>query len=65
MTIIGLIIVCLVVGAGLYLLQLLPIDATIKVVIKVVLILVLVIYVVLFLAGLLGMSTGMPDLRSR
>jgi hypothetical protein len=65
MTIVTLIIVCLVVGAGLYLLQLVPIDPTIKVVIKVLLVLVLVIYIVLFLAGLLGLSTGLPGLRQR
>ena len=65
MTLIGLLILLVVAGAALYLLQLVPIDGTVKQVIKVVVILVLVIYVILFLASLAGFSTGIPGLRVR
>lgn len=65
MGLIWLIILCLIVGAGLYLLQLAPIDATVKQVIKVVAILVLIIYALLFLASLLGVGTGLPAMRLR
>lgn len=58
MSLIGLLILCVVVGAALYLLQLVPMDATVKQVIKVVVILILVVYVILFLATLAGLSTG-------
>jgi hypothetical protein len=65
MSLIGLLIVCVIVGAVLYLLQLLPIDTTMKQIIKVIVIVVLVIYVILFLASLMGWSTGGADLRIR
>ena len=55
MGIVTLLIVLVVTGAALYLLQLVPIDATVKTVIRVVVIAVLVIYCVLFLASLLGL----------
>lgn len=58
MSLIGLLILCVIAGAALYLLQLVPLDATVKQVIKVVVILVLVIYVLLFLATMAGLSTG-------
>ena len=65
MTLIGLIIMLVVVGAALYLLQLLPLDPTVKQVIRVVIIVVLIIYVVIFFAGLLGLQTGLPKLRTQ
>lgn len=58
MTLITLLIVCIIVGAGLYLLGLVPIDPTVKNVIRVIIIVVLIVYVILFLAGLLGMPVG-------
>lgn len=65
MTLIGLLIICVLVGAGLYLLQLLPIDETLKRIIWIVVIVVLVIYVIIFLAGLAGLSTGLAPLKIR
>lgn len=65
MTLIGLIIVLIVVGAALYLLNLLPIDATVKQVIRVVVIVILIIYALLFVAGLLGLATGLPGVQTR
>jgi hypothetical protein len=65
MSLIGLLILCVVVGGILYLLNMMPIDNTIKQVIKVVVILILIIYLILLLAALLGLSTGMPPLRIR
>ena len=63
MSLIGLLIVCVIVGGALYLLQLVPIDETVKAVICVVAIVVLIIYVLLFFAALFGLSAGMPALR--
>ena len=57
MNIVYLLIVCVIVGAGLYLLSLVPIDETVKTIIRVVIIVVLIIYVIIFLAGLLGVAT--------
>jgi hypothetical protein len=65
MNLVGLLILCIVIGAGLYLLDLVPIDATIKRVIRVVVILILVIIVILFLAQMLGLGTGTTSLRLR
>lgn len=65
MSIVGLVILLIVVGAALYLLQLVPMDGTVKQVIKVLVIVVLVIVVVIFLAQLVGLSTGGPPLRIR
>ena len=60
MTIVGLILLLVVAGAALYLLQLLPIDATIKTIIKVLVVVIVLIYVILFLASMAGLSTGLP-----
>lgn len=63
MTLIGLLIVCLAAGFGLYLLTMAPIDATVKRIINAVVILVLLVVVLMFLAGLAGLSTGLPRIR--
>lgn len=60
---IGLIILLVVVGFGLYLLGMAPIDPTMKRIIQGLIILVVVVYVIIFLAGMLGMSTGLSHLR--
>lgn len=60
MNIVYLLIVCVLVGAGLYLLSLAPIDNTVKQIIRVVIIVILLVYVIIFLAGMLGLSTGIP-----
>jgi hypothetical protein len=65
MTVVGLIILLVIAGAALYLLQLLPIDATIKTIIKVIVVVVVIIYAILFLATLAGLSTGLPGMRTR
>lgn len=65
MSIIGFLIILIVVGAGLYLLGLAPLDPTIKRIIYVLVIVVLIIYAIIFLAGLAGMSTGLPGGRLR
>ena len=65
LTIVGLLILCVIAGAALYLLNLVPIDATVKTVIRVIVIVILVVYVILFLAALAGLSTGLPGLRPR
>jgi hypothetical protein len=49
----------IVVGAALYLLNLLPIDATFKAIIRVILIVVFVIYAIIFLFGLAGVNTSL------
>jgi hypothetical protein len=46
MTLIGLIIALLLVGVGLYLLNLIPMDGTIKTIIRIVVILVVVLWVI-------------------
>lgn len=65
MSLIGLLILCVVVGAGLYLLNMVPIDPAIKTVIRVVVILVLVIYVIVFIATMFGVNTNFPPMRVR
>ncbi len=65
MSIVTVLIVCLVVGAALYLLGLAPIDGTVKQIIRVVVILLLVIYVIVFIASIFGLSTGLPPMRIR
>ena len=65
MSILGLVILLVIVGAALYLLQLVPMDATIRTVLKVVIITVLIVYAIIFLAGLAGLSTGLPGVRTR
>ncbi len=60
MSIISLLIICLVIGAALYLLGMVPIDEAVKQIIRVVVILILVIYVILFLAALFGISNRSP-----
>lgn len=45
MTLIGLIVILLIVGVALYLITLVPMDATVKRIIQVIVILVLVLYV--------------------
>jgi len=47
-------IICIIVGAALYLLSRLPIDATMKTIIKVIVIVALVIYAIKLLAPLAG-----------
>jgi len=49
-------IVCIIVGAGLYLLQLVPIDGTIKRIIQVIVIVVLVIWALRFLVPMAGLG---------
>lgn len=58
MTIVSLLILCIVIGAGLYLLNMVPIDPTVKTIVHVVVIVILLIVVILFLAQLTGLSTG-------
>lgn len=58
MSIVYLLIVCVLVGAGLYLLAMAPIDETVKQIIRVVIIVVLLVYVIIFLANLLGVPVG-------
>ena len=65
MGLVGLIIVLVICGAGLYLIGLLPIDATMKQVIKVIIIVIVVVYVLVFLAGLAGLSSGWAPVRLR
>jgi hypothetical protein len=65
MSLVGLLIVCLIVGVGLYLLDMVPMNPTVKRIIRIVVILILVIYVILFIAGMFGLTTGMPDIRMR
>ena len=65
MTLIGLLILCVVVGMALYLLRLVPMDDTIKLVVRVIVIGILIIVAILFLAQLAGLSTGMAPLRLR
>jgi hypothetical protein len=62
---IGLLILCIVVGVGLYLLSMAPMDPTIKRIIRIVVILVLVIYVIIFIANMFGVATGVPPMRLR
>lgn len=52
-TLVSLLIALLILGAILYLVQLVPIDGTVKQIIKVLAILIVVIYVILLLARLL------------
>lgn len=63
MTILGLLIICIIAGFGLYMLQLAPLDATVKRIINAVVIVVLIIVVLIFLAGLAGLSTAPLRLR--
>ena len=63
MTLLGFLIVLIIIGAGLYLLRLLPIDPFVKQIIFVVAFVLLAIYVISFLGTLAGMGTGMPRLR--
>ena len=65
MTIIGLLILLVVAGAALYLLNLIPMDATIRQVIRIIIVVVLIVYVIIFLAGLAGLTTGLPGVRTR
>lgn len=65
MSLIGLLIVCILVGAGLYLLAMMPIDETVKKIIRVVVILVLVIYVIVFVGTMFGLTTGVLPMRLR
>lgn len=65
MSIIGLLILCIVVGVGLYLLNMVPMDATFKQIIRVIVILIFVIYMILFIASIFGLHTGIPLMRVR
>lgn len=55
MTIFGLLLVLFLIGVGLYLLELVPMDATIKRIIQVVAIVIVILWV---LQALLGFDTG-------
>ena len=57
---IGLILALVVVGVALYLLQLIPMDATVKQIIRVLIILVLVIWVLSFFGAFTGGWTHLP-----
>lgn len=57
MSLIGLIILLVLVGAGLYLLNLIPMDAVIRTVIRVVVIVVVVLYAIQLIFG------GGPSIR--
>lgn len=59
MTLIGLIVLLVLVGVGLYLVSLIPMDTTIKTIIKIVVIVVVVLYIVEAL-GLLNLG---PTIR--
>lgn len=63
MSLLGLLICCIIVGAGLYMLEMVPIDATIKRIIRIVVIVIFVIYLLIFLAGLAGLSTAPLRIR--
>lgn len=63
MSVVFLLIVCVLVGAGLYLLSMAPIDETVKQIMRVVIIVVLLVYVIIFLANLLGMPVGIGKVR--
>jgi hypothetical protein len=63
MTLIGLLILLVVVGAALYILQLIPLDATVKMVIRVIVLVILIVYVILFLAALAGLPVGLVGPR--
>lgn len=65
MSLVGLLILCIVVGVGLYLLNMVPMDTTVKRIIRIVIILILVIYVIYFIAQMMGLSTGLPPMRVR
>lgn len=54
MTLIGIIVTLIIVGVLLYLIQVIPMDATIKTIIRVVVILAVVIYVLMGLGVLTG-----------
>lgn len=62
MTLIGLLIVLLLVGVGLYLLNMIPMDGAIKTIIRVVAILVVVLWVVSAL-GLFNAGPALPRFR--
>jgi hypothetical protein len=55
-------IIAVIVAGALYILRMLPIDATIKQIIWVVIIIVFAIYTLLFLAGLAGLGPGVKIL---
>lgn len=63
--IIGFIVVCLIIGFGLYLLGLAPLDPTIKQIVRVVVILIFIIYLIYFLTSLFGLTSGMYPVRMR
>lgn len=65
MPIMWLVIVLVVAGFGLYMLERVPIDPTMKLIIWALVILIVVILVIYFIAGLMGLSTNMPPLRVR
>jgi hypothetical protein len=61
MTLIGLLVLLIIVGLVLYLISLLPIDSTIKLIIHA----IVVVVVILWLLEALGLLTGGPVLRIR
>lgn len=58
MSLLGLLIIAIVVGAALYLVNLLPLDPTFKAIIRVVAIVIFIIYVLMFLFGQAGLFRG-------
>ena len=65
MGIVTMLIILVVAGGGLYILQAVPLDPTIKLILRAIIIIVVVVYVILFLAALAGLSTGLPGLSPR